>query len=41
MYNERVALGVNDKARAEKAIKGIAGKRLTYGNPDNANVNQA
>jgi hypothetical protein len=28
-YNERVALGVNDKARAEKAIKGIAGKRLT------------
>ncbi len=29
-YNERTALGVNDKARAAKAIKGVAGKRLTY-----------
>jgi hypothetical protein len=35
-YNERMALGVNDKARADKAIKGIAGKRLTYRNPDKA-----
>jgi transposase-like protein len=35
-YNERMALGVNDKARAEKAIKGIAGKCLTYRNPDKA-----
>jgi hypothetical protein len=35
-YNERMALGVSDKARAEKAIKGIAGKRLTYRNPDKA-----
>jgi len=33
-YNERMALGVNDKARAAKAIKGVAGKRLTYRNPD-------
>jgi hypothetical protein len=40
-YNERMALGVNDKARAAKAIKGIAGKRLTYHQPDNANIDQA
>jgi transposase-like protein len=40
-YNERMALGVNDKARAEKAIKGIAGKRLTYHQPDEANLDQA
>jgi transposase-like protein len=29
-YNEREKLGVDDTARAEKAIKGIEGKRLTY-----------
>lgn len=29
-YNQRVALGVNDEARAVKALKGIVGKRLTY-----------
>ena len=29
-YNARVALGVNDEARAERALKGIVGKRLTY-----------
>jgi transposase-like protein len=29
-YNARVALGVNDAARADKALKGIVGKRLTY-----------
>ena len=29
-YNSRVALGVNDEARAVKALKGISGKRLTY-----------
>lgn len=29
-YNNRVALGVNDEARAVKALKGIVGKRLTY-----------
>lgn len=40
-YNERMALGVNDKARAAKAIKGVAGKRLTYHQPDQANVDQA
>jgi transposase-like protein len=33
-YNERMKLGVNDKARATKAIKGIVGKRLTYQQPD-------
>jgi transposase-like protein len=29
-YNQRVALGVNDVERTEKALKGIVGKRLTY-----------
>lgn len=29
-YNARVALGVNDEARADRALKGIVGKRLTY-----------
>jgi transposase-like protein len=29
-YNNRVALGVNDPARTETALKGIVGKRLTY-----------
>ena len=29
-YNNRIALGVNDEARAEIALKGIVGKRLTY-----------
>jgi transposase-like protein len=29
-YNHRVALGVDDAARADQLIKGIVGKRLTY-----------
>jgi hypothetical protein len=29
-HNERIALGVNDERRTEKAIKGATGKRLTY-----------
>ena len=29
-YNERAALGVEDKERADRALKGIEGKRLTY-----------
>lgn len=29
-YNERKALGVSDKQRAAKLLKGIQGKRLTY-----------
>jgi transposase-like protein len=33
-YNNRVALGIEDKARALKAIKGAKGKRLTYRRPD-------
>ena len=32
-YNERIALGVTDAQRAAKAIKGAAGKRLTYRPP--------
>ncbi|HLG90336.1 MAG TPA: IS1595 family transposase [Alphaproteobacteria bacterium] len=30
-YNERESLGVDDAKRAEKALKGIEGRRLTYG----------
>jgi len=29
-YSNRAKLGVDDKARAERALKGIIGKRLTY-----------
>lgn len=29
-YNNRVALGVDDRARAGRALRGIVGKRLTY-----------
>ncbi len=29
-YNERAGLGVNDSDRADKALAGIVGKRLTY-----------
>jgi hypothetical protein len=33
-YSNRIALGVDDQDRAEKALKGITGKRLTYRGPD-------
>lgn len=29
-YNNRIALGVNDAMRADLAVQGAAGKRLTY-----------
>lgn len=29
-YNYRVALGVDDSERANRALRGIVGKRLTY-----------
>ncbi len=29
-YSNRIALGIDDKARADNALKGVAGKRLTY-----------
>jgi hypothetical protein len=29
-YNERMALGVDDKTRAARAVKGVEGKRLLY-----------
>jgi hypothetical protein len=35
-YNERMAPGVSDAARAEKAVKGVSGKRLMYHQPDKA-----
>lgn len=33
-YSHRVARGVNDDARADRAMKGIVGKRLTYRVPN-------
>tara|TARA_R110002110_G_scaffold257701_1_gene473700 strand:- start:782 stop:1717 length:936 start_codon:yes stop_codon:yes gene_type:complete len=33
-YNERSALGVTDTQRANKALAGIEGKRMTYQQPD-------
>ena len=33
-HNERSALGINDARRAEKALAGIVGKRLTYRQPN-------
>jgi hypothetical protein len=38
-YSNRVALGVNDEARANRALKGIGGKHLTYRGPHKAQVN--
>ena len=35
-YNNRIALGTDDGARAALAMKGIAGKRLTYRQPHQA-----
>ena len=35
-YSNRIALGVDDEARAEKALAGITGKRLTYRRPRTA-----
>ena len=29
-YNNRIALGVDDTARTETALRGIVGKRLMY-----------
>jgi hypothetical protein len=29
-YNNRVGLGINDESRAERALLGVVGKRLTY-----------
>lgn len=37
-YNNRIAVGINDAVRAENALKGIVGKRLTYRRPDKAHV---
>jgi transposase-like protein len=33
-YSNRVKLGINDVARADRALKGIVGKRLTYATTD-------
>jgi hypothetical protein len=33
-YSYRIALGVDDTARATRALQGVVGKRLTYRRPD-------
>jgi len=33
-YNERAALNVSDADRAERAVRGVVGKRMTYQQPD-------
>jgi hypothetical protein len=33
-YSHRVKLGVNDVQRADRALKSIVGKRLTYQTPN-------
>jgi hypothetical protein len=35
-YSHRIKLGYNDAQRADEALKGIRGKRLTYRWPDKA-----
>ncbi len=40
-HNEREALDVDDTKRAEKAVVGIAGKRLTYRQPDQQPAGEA
>ena len=35
-YNYRIALGYNDTERADQALRGIRGKRLTYRRPSEA-----
>ncbi|GGH14799.1 hypothetical protein GCM10007036_14350 [Alsobacter metallidurans] len=37
-YNHRIALGCSDVERAEKALEGISGKRLTYRRIDSADL---
>jgi hypothetical protein len=37
-YSNRVALGISDEIRAEKALQGITGKRLTYRRPHGAHL---
>lgn len=37
-YNHRSPLGVSDAERTDATVTGDAGKRLTYRNPDSANV---
>jgi hypothetical protein len=40
-YSNRIALGINDAMRADKALEGIKGKRLTYRRPHWANYKLA
>jgi len=37
-YNNRIAVGVDDTARADELAKGIVGKRLTYRRPNQKDI---
>jgi hypothetical protein len=37
-HNNHIALGVDDKGRANELAKGAGGKRRTYRRPDRKNV---
>jgi transposase-like protein len=37
-YNNRIALGINDEARADEAVRNIRGKRLTYRRTNEARI---
>jgi hypothetical protein len=37
-HNNRIKLGVTDTMRADNALKGIEGKRLTYRRIDEAHI---
>lgn len=38
-YSNRAKLGISDAMRAEKAMRGIVGKRLMYRRPRNTEIN--
>jgi hypothetical protein len=40
-YSNRVALGVDDVERSERALRGATGKRVTYRAPDRADATES
>ena len=40
-YNNRIALGINDVDRADVALRGVKGKRLTYATPQKRSAGKA
>jgi transposase-like protein len=40
-YSNRIGLGVDDQERADRTVRGVAGKRLTYRGPDQSGAGAA